>query len=66
MQLHEAIKILKHSRKQKGIRQPEIAGVLKVSCTTISNYETLKRVPDAATFVKWCEYLGYEMRLLVK
>ena len=46
-------KTLQDLRKEKNIRQEEMAEILNVSRQTISNWENSKSYPDIITLIKW-------------
>ena len=49
--------ILKKLRKTKGLNQEELANILGVRKTTISNYETGYSAPSSATLRQIADYL---------
>ena len=51
-------KRLSELRKEKGVKQDEIAELLNVKRATIANYETGKRAPDYETIIKLADYYG--------
>ena len=53
-------------RKSKNIRQEKIADYLRVNTTTMSRYENGKRVIPYDKLLMYVEYLGYELKLMVK
>jgi len=53
-------------RKQRKIKQENLAIFLKVTKVTISRYENKKRDMPYRLMVKYAEFLGYELKLQVK
>lgn len=51
-------KRLSELRKEKGVKQDEIAELLNVKRATVANYETGKRAPDYETIIKLADYYG--------
>lgn len=51
-------KRLSELRKEKGIKQEEVAKLLNVKRATVANYETGKRAPDYDTMIKLADYYG--------
>ena len=51
-------KRLRALRKEKGLKQIDIANVLDVSRTTYTQYETEKSEPDLATVTKLAEFFS--------
>lgn len=49
-------KRLSELRKEKGVKQDEIAELLNVKRATVANYETGKRAPDYETIIKLADY----------
>lgn len=49
-------KRLSELRKEKGVKQNEIAELLNVKRATVANYETGKRAPDYETIIKLADY----------
>lgn len=56
---------LKHLRKQKGIKQEELAEDLGVKRPTIGNWETGSREPDISMLVRIAEYFNVTLDELV-
>ncbi|MDD5795846.1 MAG: helix-turn-helix transcriptional regulator [Oscillospiraceae bacterium] len=51
-------KRLSELRKEKGVKQDEIAKLLNVERATVANYETGKRAPNYETIIKLADYYG--------
>lgn len=49
---------LRYLRKQKGMNQNEIAGVLEISRATVGNWEAGRREPELSMLVRIAEYFG--------
>ena len=49
---------LSELRKEKGVKQDEIAEILNVKRATVANYEAGKRAPDYETIIKLADYYG--------
>jgi transcriptional regulator with XRE-family HTH domain len=60
------IKNLAEQRVKLGIKQITIAKELSVTKTTMSRYESGKRDIPSSLLDKYAEYLGYELKLMVK
>ncbi len=58
-------KILKKLRKTKGLNQEELAAVLGVRKTTISNYETGYSTPTGATMRQIADYFGVSLDIIL-
>lgn len=58
MSLHEQ---LAQIRKESGLKQNDIAKVLGVSHSRISEYESGKREISIPTLRKWADACGYEL-----
>lgn len=56
---------LKNARRQKGLKQRELAKLLSVSSKTISNYEAGSRDPDVKMLVKMAVVLNVTTDYLV-
>jgi transcriptional regulator with XRE-family HTH domain len=59
-------KFLKDQRRLRKIKQAEIASALKVSPATISNYEMGHSEMPYSSVEKYIEYLGFEIKLMLK
>lgn len=57
--------ILAELRKDKGILQKDLAFVLNVSVSTISNYETNAHFPDIHTLLKLSDYFKVSIDYLL-
>ena len=53
-------------RKEKKVRQNEIASALRISAATLSKYENGRSEMGLGVAEAYAEYLGYELRLLIK
>lgn len=53
-------------RKEKGLKQSELADILQVNSTTISDYERGKSAPDFDLIVKISEYFRVSVDFLLK
>lgn len=49
---------LKELRKEKGLKQNELAQIFNVSKTSICQYETLKQEPNLTLLVKMANYFN--------
>ncbi len=58
-------KILKKLRKTRGLNQEELAAVLGVRKTTISNYETGYSTPTGATMRQIADYFGVSLDIIL-
>ena len=58
-------KNLKKIRKLKGITQKELAGILNISRSCISNYEAEKRQPDNDTIIRIADYFNVSVDYLL-
>ena len=56
---------LKNARRQKGLKQKELAKLLSVSSKTISNYESGSRDPDVKMLIKMARVLDVTIDYLV-
>lgn len=59
-------KTLQDLRKEKNIRQEEMAEILNVSRQTISNWENSKSYPDIITLIKLCDIYKINLDDLLK
>jgi transcriptional regulator with XRE-family HTH domain len=59
-------KFLIEQRKMRKIKQAEIASALKVSPVTISHYEMGHSEMSFPSIEKYIEYLGFEIKLMLK
>lgn len=57
--------ILKHLRIRKGLRQKDLAAILNVSPSTISNYENGVHSPDLDTLCKLSNFYGVSLDYLL-
>lgn len=57
---------LKYLRGQKGINQNVMADVLKLTQSTIANWEAGKREPDMEMLVRLSEYFGVTLDQMIK
>jgi len=57
---------LSEIRREKKIKQNEIASYLRVSDATMNRYEQGIRKIPLSQVEKYAEYLGYELKLMVK
>ena len=57
---------LKKRRKQKRVGQQELSKHLGVSRELMGKYENGKAVPRVDLLESWCEYLGVELRIILK
>ena len=62
----EILKKLIQIRKEKGIDQKSMLHVLGITHTTLSRYESYKRKIPLDVLIKYADYLGYELKLLIK
>jgi transcriptional regulator with XRE-family HTH domain len=53
-------------RKERNIRQDKVAKYLKVNNTTMSRYENNKRIIPFDKLLLYVEYLGFEIKLMIK
>jgi len=60
------ISILKTVRKAKKIRQDEMCKHLSVSRELFGKYENGKASPKIDLLESWCNYLGFEVRIITK
>ena len=61
MGLNELLKVgdrIKYYRKEKGLKQKEVASMLHIPATTYSNYENNNRVPDTDILQRIAQVLG--------
>ena len=58
-------KRIKMLRRREGITQKELANALGVGASTITMYETDKRVPNNDMFVKLADYFGVDVDYLL-
>lgn len=66
IQVDDLVKYLSDTRKQRGIEQKHIVLRLGVTGTTLSRYEQGKREMPFKVLRKYAEYLGFEIKLMVK
>lgn len=57
---------LKELREAKNLTQPELAKILKVGKTTISNWENGRRIPDQSMMINISNYFGVTVDSLIK
>ena len=62
----DILDILVDIRKQKKIRQINLAIFLKVNTLTISRYENKKRKMPYDMLIKYADFLGYELKLQIQ
>jgi transcriptional regulator with XRE-family HTH domain len=60
------LELLIQTRKDRNIRQEKIAKYLNVNNTTMSRYENGKRKISFEKLLLYVEYLGYELKLMIK
>ncbi len=53
-------------RKEKGLKQSELAELLGVTSKTVSRWETGKYMPDLSLFVDISEILGITLNELIR
>lgn len=58
-------KVLQELRKEKGFSQQQLANKLFVDRTSVANWETGRRIPDALTITQICRCLGVDTDLLM-
>jgi transcriptional regulator with XRE-family HTH domain len=54
------------NRKERGIKASVISRNTGITKCTISRFETGKNDMKLSDFIKYAEYLGYELKLMVK
>lgn len=59
-------KRLSELRKEKGVKQDEIANILNVKRATVANYETGKRAPDYETIIKLADYYDVSCDYIIR
>ncbi len=59
-------KRLSELRKEKGVKQDEIAELLNVKRATVANYETGKRTPDYESIIKLADYYGVSCDYIIR
>ena len=58
--------ILRGARREKRIKQYELAERLGLTITHLSLLENDKTTPTMKTLKKWCDSLGYKIQLIEK
>jgi transcriptional regulator with XRE-family HTH domain len=56
---------LSYLRENKGLTQPELAGLVKLSRSSLSHYETSRREPNFATLIRLADFFGVSTDYLV-
>lgn len=59
-------KLIGEIRKEKGMKQSELAELLGVTSKTVSRWETGKYMPDLSLFVDISEILGITLNELIR
>lgn len=59
-------KLIGEIRKEKGMKQSELAELLGVTSKTVSRWETGKYMPDLSLFVDISEKLGITLNELIR
>lgn len=57
---------LKEERKKRKITQAELSEKIGVSIPMLKDYESGKVSPKLSVFQKWCEALGFEIKVSLK
>jgi transcriptional regulator with XRE-family HTH domain len=66
MEADKLIETLVTERRQSKKKQSVLCKEIEVSEVTMSHYKQGKTYPKLDTLVKWCNALGFEIRLLKK
>ncbi len=53
---------LRRVRETAGLSQGAVADVIGVTWETVSSWERRVTLPSLYHFIKWCEYLNFEMK----
>lgn len=64
--MNEIFSKLIRIRKDKRVDQKYLAQYLNITSTTMSRYESGKRHIPVDLLIKYADYLGYELKLMVK
>jgi len=59
----QLISTLSGVRRLKGIGQKELAEKMGITTITLSKWEKGRTSPTLSQFTKWCEMLGYKLKL---
>ncbi|MGN0488377.1 MAG: helix-turn-helix domain-containing protein [Ruminococcus sp.] len=59
-------KRLSELRKEKGVKQDDIAEILNVKRATVANYETGKRAPDYESLIRLADYYGVSCDYIIR
>jgi transcriptional regulator with XRE-family HTH domain len=62
----EIYKVLIQIRKDKGITQKDMAGYLGITGVTMYRYEGFKREIPGRMLIEYADYLGYELKPMIK
>lgn len=60
------LKVLKQQRKLAKVGQAELSKHLGISRELLGHYENGKSYPRVDLLESWCDYLGLEVRIIIK
>lgn len=64
-QIEHLTAVLVRTRKDKGLKQRDIAELLQTAQANVSNWERGFTAPNLDTFAQWCNVLGVEIKLYI-